>query len=138
MNSKIIEPSFEPEYCLLAIKGDCAAGGMSDHSHFIPIKWQPGSDEAQCIKLYLRNQLEIDLEHFPDPGSKLVDTHAPAFKMTKKLLELIGWHHELGNQLIDCGVFLHKWHKRTTWMLVELDAGKPCWYEGTYTVELAS
>tara|TARA_R110002073_G_C9019686_1_gene540731 strand:- start:45 stop:446 length:402 start_codon:yes stop_codon:yes gene_type:complete len=130
--------SFEPEYCLLAINGDCAAGGMSDHSHFIPIKWQPGSDEAQCIKLYLRNQLEIDLEHFPDPGSKLVDTHAPAFKMTKKLLELIGWHHELGNQLIDCGVFLHKWHKRTTWMLVELDAGKPCWYEGTYTVELAS
>jgi len=39
--------------------------------------------------------------------------------------KLVQEHHDLGNALIHCGIFLHKWHKRTTWALMEMDEGKP-------------
>lgn len=126
---RIEEPLFEPDYCLLAIGGDCSAGGMSDKSDFIPIKWKPGSNQAHLIKLYLRNQLEIDLEHLINAEPYLQKTQG-IVGMTDKLLDLIGEHHKLGNELIDCGVFSHKWHKRTTWQIVEIDDGKPCNFEG--------
>ena len=31
-----------------------------------------------------------------------------------------------GSKLIDVGVFGHKWHIRSNWLLVEMEDGKPC------------
>ena len=102
-------------YCLLAVSGDCANGGMSDYSDFIPI-----IEYEELIKLYLHNQLEIELESFTSEISEFSD----------RLGELYKIHHDLGNALIDCGVFHHKWHKRTKWVLMEMHEGKPIWCSG--------
>jgi hypothetical protein len=39
----------------------------------------------------------------------------------EELRKLVDEHHDLGNKLIDVGVFEHKWHKRTNWVLEEID-----------------
>ena len=99
-------------YCLLAISGDCAKGGLSDYSEYIPIK-----NYFELVKLYLRNQLEINLEHLnQEPGV-----------FSANYLQLLDQHNDLGNALIECKVFSHKWHKRTEWCLMAMDEGKPYW-----------
>lgn len=96
--------------CLLAIDGDCAAGGHSDTPDFIPLD---GSD-FPLVKLYLENQLrrQTSSPFFAGPASD-------------RFSGLFDEHHALGNALIAVGIFHHKWHKRTTWVLWEMDDDYP-------------
>ena len=93
-------------FCLLAIGGDCATGGISDNSDFIPLH-----EFNETLKAYLRNQLEMSLECW----TMEIGTQSLRFS------ELVQEHHALGNELIDQGIFAHKWHKRTDWIICELD-----------------
>ena len=97
-----ISPSLD-DYRLKAVSGDCASGGLSKKDDILKIP----SKHFNLVKKYLRNQLEIELYCVNQ------DIYKKAF--TKLVLE----HHKLGNKLIDLKVFKHKWHKRTTWNLVE-------------------
>ncbi len=91
------------ELGLLAISGDCAEGGMSNKADFIKF-----SDKyINLIKNYLRNQLELELFTL---DNDILD---------KSFSKLVKEHNNLGNKLIDVGVFKHKWHKRTYWSLDE-------------------
>jgi len=102
------------DYCLVAIQGDCSAYGMGDTADFIPLK---DRSFFTLIKSYLRNQLELDLKH--------VEMEVADLLKDQEFNKLVQEHHDLGNALIHCGIFLHKWHKRTTWALMEMDEGKP-------------
>lgn len=104
------------DFCLLAIEGDCAAGAMSHKADFIPLHTIP-----ETLREYLRNQLELQIE-----GNQMAFTISPRFS------ELVSDHHRLGNALIDQGIFAHKWHKRTQWILCELDNGKPMNHKGPF------
>ena len=100
------------QYCLLAISGDCSAGGMGDTSDYIPLQ----KSDMYLVAQYLRNQLERDIL-FASAGDDL------GVYKTDKCQQLVDEHHALGNALIAIGVFHHKWHKRTQWKLcaIELD-----------------
>ena len=91
------------EYCLVAISGDCSQGAMSDKSDYIPV----GPGHWELTKMYLRNQLELSF--------------ASAENSHLTLERLVREHHDIGNALIALGVFHHKWHKRTEWVLSETD-----------------
>ena len=104
-------------FCLLAIEGDCAAGAMSDKADFIPLQ-----QFNETLKAYLRNQLEISLECW----TMEIATQSLRFS------ELVQEHHNLGNELIDQGIFAHKWHKRTDWIICELDDGLPLNHKGPF------
>ena len=100
----------KPIICLFAESGDCAAGAMSENPDFIPIH----KKDLPLISDYLRNQLECELlcwKDFPN--------------ISKKYSRLLSKGNTLGNKLIDIGVFHHKWHKRTTWMVRELENNYP-------------
>ena len=103
-------------FCLLAIEGDCAAGGMSDKSDFIPLH-----DLNETLVQYLKNQLERDIKGYND-----ISFDDPDF------LAVIEEHHALGNELINQGIFAHKWHKRTDWIICELDDGLPLRHKGPF------
>lgn len=98
-------------YCLLAIAGDCSAGGNTEAADYIVI-----SRHFEIIKLYLRNQLAMEIQAVVESDST---------QLSPEYIRLWEEHHALGNALIDLGVFHHKWHKRTTWALWELDNDKP-------------
>jgi len=104
------------DFCLLAISGDCAAGGMSENSDFIPLKEFP-----KLLRSYLRNQLEKEIE------GQLME-----YNISQKFTNLCREHHDLGNALIDCGIFQHKWHKRTDWIICELHDGQPLNQKGPF------
>lgn len=102
------------DYCLVSTSGDCAAGGLSDENTFIVLP----KDKSffTLVKNYLRNQMEQDFEN----------SEMPIGTISEKFYKLREEHHDLGNALIDCGIFEHKWHKRTDWILAELgDDGLP-------------
>ena len=90
---------------LYAISGDCSRGAMGDTSDFIVFKQK----HFNIVKKYLKNQLEINMHS--------VNKHYTE----EPLNQLVEEHHDLGNKLIDLGVFQHKWHKRTEWVLMECD-----------------
>jgi len=102
------------DYCLVAIQGDCSAYGMGDTADFIPLK---DRSFFTLIKSYLRNQLELDLKH--------VEMEVADLLKDQEFNKLVQEHNDLGNALIECGIFLHKWHKRTTWALMVMEQGKP-------------
>jgi hypothetical protein len=102
-------------FCLLAIGGDCAAGGMSHKSDFIPLQ-----EFNETLKEFLRNQLELEIECF---------TMNPE-KQSLRFGALVLQHHDLGNKLIDQGIFAHKWHKRTDWIICELENELPLNHSG--------
>ncbi len=91
-------------YGLLAISGDCSARGMSDKADFIRLS----NKHLNLVKEYLRNQLELQL-------------YSMSNDIDEAFRKLVDEHHYLGNKLIDVGVFEHKWHKRTNWVLEEID-----------------
>jgi hypothetical protein len=94
---------------LLAISGDCG-GGMSDHHDFIILN----GDHFDKVKLMLRFQLEAQLL-IPPQEEKYLETYA-------KIRDARGYDQQ---ELIDLGIFGHKWHNRSTWILVEMHEGKP-------------
>ena len=96
-------------YCLVAVRGDCG-GGMSDKHDCIVLN----GSHFDLVKDYLKADMQL---------SFLFAEECTIEKMTPAIWEC----NRLGNQLIDCGVFSHKWHKRTDWVLAEMgDDGKPC------------
>ena len=95
-------------YCLVAVRGDCG-GGMSDKHDCIVLN----GSHFDIVKDYLKADMQV---------SFLFAEECTIEKMTPAIWEC----NRLGNQLIDCGVFSHKWHKRTDWVLAEMgDDGKP-------------
>ena len=96
--------SMNINYGLLAISGDCSARGMSDKAVFIRLS----NKHLNLVKKYLRNQLELQL-------------YSMSNDIDEAFRKLVDEHHDLGNKLIDVGVFEHKWHKRTNWVLEEID-----------------
>lgn len=104
-------------FCLLAIEGDCVAGGITNKSDFIPLQ-----EFNETLKAYLRNQLE-----------KQIECNSMGFEnISLRFSELVQEHHNLGNELIDQGIFAHKWHKRTDWIICELDDGLPLNHQGPF------
>jgi hypothetical protein len=103
-------------FCLLAIGGDCSAGAMSDKADFIPLH-----DLNETLVEYLKNQLERDIKGYND-----INFDDPDF------LAVIEQHHKLGNELIDQGIFAHKWHKRTDWIICELENELPLNHSGPF------
>ena len=105
------------DFCLLAIDGDCAAGAMSDQADFIPLQ-----EFNETLKAYLRNQLEKQIE------CNTMDIE----NISLRFSALVQEHHALGNALIEQGIFAHKWHKRTDWIICELDDGLPLNHKGPF------
>ena len=101
----------EYKYGLLAISGDCAKGGMGDTSDCIIIS---GTKNNDLIRNYLEAHQQVHIL------STLYNRN-PGDQNDKEYTDAILKENDLGNKMIDAGVFKHKWHKRTDWILVELD-----------------
>ena len=107
--NKIVEdiPFYKAEnqfgYCLYAHSGDCIFEAIILNGKHIDV-----------LEDYLRVESERTIQnafHWKS-GSDLV---------TEEARSLFDKHHTLGNKLIDLGVFHHKWHKRSSWILIEVD-----------------
>ncbi len=101
----------EYKYGLLAISGDCAKGGMGNKSDCIIIS---GTKNNDLIRSYLEANQQVEIlctVYNRDPGDQNDQEYTDAIRK----------ENDLGNKMIDAGVFKHKWHKRTSWILVELD-----------------
>ena len=104
---------------LLAIEGDCSANGMGDQPDFIPIH----KEDFPLIASYLRIQNECSVLSIEN-WFKNIDS-GKKWKYSRKYQNAMHKSHLLGNELISLGVFHHKWHKRTTWKIVELEDNYP-------------
>ena len=98
------------DYYLLAVSGDCSSTGMTDKAEVLPVP----AKHLDAIGDYLRNQLEISL-------ASAAITCVEELQ-SSKFVRLVDEHHEMGNKLIEDGVFHHKWHKRTKWALTPSEA----------------
>ena len=98
------------EIGLLATGGDCAAGGMGEHPDYIPIH----KEDFPIVRKYLESQFNEQMECWDSFFKTKKD-------FTKKYVNAIRKNSDLGNELIDRGIFHHKWHKRTHWEICELD-----------------
>tara|TARA_R100001443_G_scaffold46195_5_gene59155 strand:- start:33 stop:422 length:390 start_codon:yes stop_codon:yes gene_type:complete len=104
------------DICLLAIGGDCSAHGMGNIPDFIPIE----REDVGLVRAYLTNELERQFLRV-----ERRDYFRDYFDDAEKYQTLLAEHFRLGNELIERGVFHHKWHNRTQWMLWELLDGMP-------------
>ena len=104
------------DFCLLAIGGDCSAHGMGDVPDFIPLE----RDDEGLVRDYLANELDrsfvVAFQH--DDGKK----YRRYWSSPETLLDE---HFRLGNDLIERGIFHHKWHLRTEWALWSMSDGMP-------------
>ena len=96
-------------YGLLAVFGDCG-GGMSDQHDLIVLN----GEHFEAVKDFLRYELE---------WSMLCATKDQ--EAMNEFYQREG-NDGFGSKLIDVGVFGHKYHIRSNWLLVELEDGKPC------------
>tara|TARA_R100001163_G_scaffold65269_1_gene61884 strand:- start:552 stop:896 length:345 start_codon:yes stop_codon:yes gene_type:complete len=94
-------------YCLHAISGDCSAKGITDKAEIIALKKQ----DMPLVGKYLRNQLEMELMS--------VDIVSPSDYRNPASIAIVDEHNALGNAMIEQGIFSHKYHKRTKWILEE-------------------
>lgn len=101
----------EYKYGLLATSGDCAKGGMGNTSDCIIIS---GTKNNDLIRSYLEASQQVEI-------LSTIYNRDPGNSNDKEYYDAIRKENDLGNQMIDAGVFKHKWHKRTSWILVELD-----------------
>ena len=95
------------KYCLRAISGDCSAQGITDKAEIIALKKQ----DMPLVGKYLRNQLEMELMS--------VDIVYPSDYLHHASVAIVDEHNALGNAMIEKGIFSHKYHKRTKWILEE-------------------
>lgn len=98
---------------LLAIDGDCG-GGMSDHHDLIILN----GDHFDKVSAYLNYELQSNLL-LPLCIKETMDEYQTKFNNL--------WKSRTFNEseLINLGIFGHKWHLRSTWILVGLSEGKP-------------
>ena len=94
--------------CLVAISGDCAAGGMGRSNNVLPFR----PEHNDLVKTYLEAQLAWHMHcafdrYFPNG----IDHGIPEARL------LYENYAAAGRALIDAGVFHHKYHQRTTWEL---------------------
>ena len=100
-------PKESIDICLLAIGGDCSAHGMGDVPDFMPIE----RDDVGSVRDYMSNELDRIFVDGAYDG--------------KKHRTLLDEHFRLGNELIERGIFHHKWHNRTQWALWSMSDGMP-------------
>ena len=93
--------------------GDCG-GGMSDHHDFIILN----GDHFDKVSAYLSYELKSSLL-LPLHKKDTMEEYETKFK------ELWESRTFNGSELVDLGIFGHKWHLRTTWILVGVEEGKP-------------
>jgi hypothetical protein len=115
----IFKHEMEYCWCLLAIDGDCSNMGMSDTS--------------ECIVLLDKNKRQVwhdSIADFLDKQRRIdcFDASIPHLEMIRE--ENIRTRHQLevekcalGQKLIELGIFEHKYHLRTKWMLVNYEVG---------------
>jgi hypothetical protein len=108
-------------WCLVAVSGDCSSTGMSDKSECIVLLNEDGSAVwHQCIQDYLSKQLDITCLR-ARKGISTEDIES------LEDIELANHHEkELSNlfdTLVKFGIFSHKYHRRTEWMLAAFDEG---------------
>ena len=96
-------------YGLLAVSGDCG-GGMSDHHDLVVLN----GEHFEAVKDFLRYELEWSMLCATKDQEAMNEFYRKSGEPTH------------GSNLIDVGVFGHKWHYRSSWLLVELEDGKPC------------
>ena len=95
------------EYCLLAVDGDCSAGAMADKNSVLPVQKR----HLKAVAKFLRADLEWSLASALDDINYSQGYRDPRFIAVSKT----SW------RLRELGVFHHKWHARTEWILVERD-----------------
>ena len=101
------------EWCLYAVSGDCSSRGMSDVGDVIQFK----NKHSALVASFLRAQLEWDLcSCLEFPG---VDQ--PSAEEQEHRRTVLRDMFDRGHELIEAGVFHHKWHVRTQWALGEPD-----------------
>ena len=95
-------------YGLLAVSGDCG-GGMGEKHDLIVLN----GDHFEAVKDFLRYQLEWSIL------CAVRDQEAMNEFYKRK------GNSRLHQKLIKVGVFGHKWHIRSDWVLIEMEDGKP-------------
>ncbi len=93
---------------LKAVGGDIVGMGATGDSLYRDVT---GSDHFTLIKTYLRVQLECELECYARKRCTGISE-----RYGKKLDRL----NDLGNEMIDAGIFESKYDKRTSWVLTEV------------------
>tara|TARA_R110000765_G_scaffold34211_4_gene77696 strand:+ start:308 stop:760 length:453 start_codon:yes stop_codon:yes gene_type:complete len=114
------------DWALLAISGDCSAGAMSDQPTYIPFQ----KDDFPLISAYLKAQTVTQTLGVQDWFDNVIVDGPGSKKTARQFSSALHIQNELGEKLINQGVFHHKYHKRTDWIIVELD-------ENNYPLNLA-
>ena len=96
--------------CLVAVSGDCAAGGMGKTNHVLPID----ATHKRIVKKYLEAQLAWHITCVLNPGST-----------NKSHMNKYHNFEKAGYALRDAGIFQHKYHQRTSWELAFIDELAP-------------
>ena len=105
------------DYCLLAIDGDCSDHGMSDVADALPI-----SDEYMpFVADFLKANLDWHLAFVADflKANSAQDFISNSNSKPDARYETFS---KAAFKLRDLGIFQHKWHCRTTWILVETES----------------
>jgi hypothetical protein len=110
------------DICLLAIDGDRTI------PDFIPIE----RDDVGIVRDYMANELERIFVDGAFDG--------------KKYRTLLEEHSRLGNELMERGIFHHKWHMRTEWapwsmldgMPVNVDTANACYKGASQSVRMVA
>ena len=89
------------ELRLLAVSGDCAAGGLGKSADVLEFKGK----HIELIKNFIRSQTEFQL------------TSATESWDSKRSISAFSALQSLGLKMKKAGVFKHKWHLRTEWAL---------------------
>ena len=91
----------ENNYRLLAVSGDCAAGGLGKDADVLRFD----SKHIELIKSFIRSQTEWKLTSA---------TESWGSKKSRSAFATLG---SLGLKVKKAGIFQHKWHLRTEWAL---------------------
>ena len=99
------------DLCLLAVSGDCADGSMDgsmDKVVYLPFS----KEHLSIVSEYLRASLEVELQCW-------VNVMCEKYKLLRER------QASCEKLLLQAGIFHHKWHLRTNWILWELDENYP-------------
>ena len=86
---------------LLAVSGDCAAGGLGKAADVLRFDIK----HIELIKSFIRSQTEFQLTSITDSWD------------SKRSRSAFATLQSLGLKVKKAGVFQHKWHLRTEWAL---------------------